>query len=116
MVDLLVSCTFEHPSHPPGRSLRPETISFNPGDRLGLFTVSAGKEDAFIVFTAKDTHLIAHLIIEVEPAGKETGDRFRVVTAVYYRRWTGRLYFNVIRPFHHIIMHRMVTAALTDHS
>ena len=101
----------EHPSSRPGRSLRPEEISFHPGDRLAFFTVSAGKEDAFIVLTAEDTHLVGHLIVEVVPTDTGTEHRFRIITAVHYRRWTGKLYFNIIRPFHHIIMHRMIAAA-----
>ncbi|MBP2216993.1 DUF2867 domain-containing protein [Arthrobacter sp. CAN_C5] len=105
----------EHPPPSQGRGLRPEKISFRPGDRLGFFTVSAGKEDAYIVLTAEDTHLIAHLILEVEPACNASRSTFRLTTAVYYRRWTGPLYFNIIRPFHHVIMHRMVSAALTSH-
>lgn len=105
----------EHPSRSAHRSLNPEEISFHPGDRLSFFTVSAGKEDAFIVLTAQDTHLIAHLILEVEPTGTKNRYRFHVITAVHYRRWTGPLYFNIIRPFHHIIMHRMASAAMTHH-
>lgn len=101
----------EHPSSRPSRPLEPEEISFHPGDRLAFFTVSAGKEDAFLVLTAEDTHLVGHLIIEVDPTDTGTERRFRVITAVHYRRWTGLLYFNIIRPFHHIIMHRMIAAA-----
>ena len=101
----------EHPSSRPSRPLRPEEISFHPGGRLAFFTVSAGKEDAFLVLTAEDTHLVGHLIIEVDPTDTGTERRFRVITAVHYRRWTGLLYFNIIRPFHHIIMHRMIAAA-----
>ncbi|MDF9752377.1 DUF2867 domain-containing protein [Arthrobacter sp. ES3-54] len=101
----------EHPSSRPGRPLRPEEISFRPGDRLAFFTVSAGKEDAFIVLTAEDTHLVGHLIVEEDPTDTGTERRFRIITAVRYRRWTGLLYFNIIRPFHHIIMHRMIAAA-----
>ena len=101
----------EHPSGRPSHSLRPDEISFHPGDRLAFFTVSAGQEDAFLVLTAEDTHLTGHLIVEVDPSDTGTERRFRVLTAVHYRRWTGLLYFNIIRPFHHIIMHRMIAAA-----
>lgn len=101
----------EHPSSRPGRPLRPEEISFHPGDRLAFFTVSAGKEDAFLVLTAEDTHLVGHLIVEVDPTDTGIERRFRIITAVQYRRWTGMLYFNIIRPFHHIIMYRMIAAA-----
>jgi hypothetical protein len=105
----------EHPSPPPDHGLQPEDVSFRPGGRVGFFTVSAGKEDAYIVLTAEDTHLIAHLILEVAPTCEKPGRTFRLTTAVHYRRWTGPIYFNVIRPFHHIIMRRMMSAALTGH-
>ena len=101
----------KHPSSRPGRPLRPEEISFHPGDNLAFFTVSAGKDDAFLVLSAEDTHLVGHLIVEVDPTDTGPGHRFRIITAVHYRRWTGRLYFNIIRPFHHLIMHRLIAAA-----
>jgi hypothetical protein len=88
----------EHPSSPPKRTLRPEEISFHPGGRVAFFTVSAGREDTYLVLTAEDTHLIAHLIVEVEPTGIEPENKFQIITAVHYRRWTGPLCFNVIRP------------------
>lgn len=103
----------KHPSPSSHRTLEPEEISFHPGDKLGFFTVSAGKEDAYIVLTAEDTHLIAHLILEVEPAATDSLCRFQIITAVHHRRWTGPLYFNIIRPFHHIVMQRMLAAAMT---
>jgi hypothetical protein len=42
-----------------------------------------------------------------------TGDhkRFHVVTIVHYRRWTGPVYFNVIRPFHHLVVYQMAKSA-----
>lgn len=101
----------QHPSSGSSRPLRPEEISFHPGDRLAFFKISAGKDDAFLVLTAADTHLVGHLIIEVDPTDAGTERKFRIITAVQYRRWTGRLYFNIIRPFHHLVMHRMIAAA-----
>jgi hypothetical protein len=34
----------------------------------------------------------------------------RVVTIVHYKHWTGRLYFNVIRPVHHFVVSGMARA------
>ncbi|MGM0931009.1 MAG: DUF2867 domain-containing protein [Actinomycetota bacterium] len=102
----------EHPSGRTNRAPRPAEISLRPGGRLAFFTVSASKEDTYLVLTAEDTHLIAHLIVEVEPTGTEPKNNFQITTVVHYRRWTGPLYFNIIRPFHNIIMRRMITAAL----
>lgn len=31
----------------------------------------------------------------------------RFITTVYYKHWTGPVYFNLIRPFHHLVVSRM---------
>jgi hypothetical protein len=46
--------------------------------------------------------------VVVEPL--TMGNRFLVVTIVHYRHWTGPVYFNVIRPFHHIVVWQMMKA------
>ncbi|MFC5034881.1 MULTISPECIES: DUF2867 domain-containing protein [Streptomyces] len=94
---------------PAGVPLRPEDISFTPGDKVAFFTVSAAAEDRFIVLESADTHLIGYLAVLAGPsAGGRT--RFEVVTIVRYRRWTGPLYFNLIRPFHHLVVRSMTNA------
>jgi hypothetical protein len=35
-----------------------------------------------------------------------------VVTVVRYHNLAGRVYFNVIRPFHHLVVHAAMRAAL----
>ncbi|MCP5103876.1 MAG: DUF2867 domain-containing protein, partial [bacterium] len=37
-----------------------------------------------------------------------------VVTIVHYKHWTGPVYFNLIRPFHHLVIRRMMKAALKN--
>ncbi|XXF76233.1 DUF2867 domain-containing protein [Myxococcaceae bacterium GXIMD 01537] len=37
--------------------------------------------------------------------------RFHVATIVRYRRWAGPVYFNVIRPFHHLVVRGMLRHA-----
>jgi hypothetical protein len=34
--------------------------------------------------------------------------RFRVVTIVTYRNWTGRPYFTIVRPAHHLVVRSMM--------
>lgn len=58
------------------------------------------------VFEASDDHLDAYLAVIREQPNAPTS-RFLVVTIVHYRRWTGPLYFNVIRPFHHLVVQQM---------
>ena len=47
--------------------------------------------------------------------GKNTdfGFAFNVclwLTVVHYKHWTGPVYFNVIRPFHHLVVRQMARA------
>jgi len=38
--------------------------------------------------------------------------RFHIGTAVHYHNWAGPVYFNVIRPFHHIVVSQMMKAGI----
>jgi hypothetical protein len=93
---------------PLARPLQPTDISFTPGDAATFFTVTTAEPDKYWVAEAADTHLIAHVGVVVEPLSQ--GNRFHVVTIVHYRHWTGPVYFNVIRPFHHIVVWQMMKA------
>ena len=98
-----------HPDLPVGPRLRPEEIRFTPGATVWFFTVTAAAEDRFIVLEATDTHLTGYLAVVTEPVA--TGrNRFHAITAVRYHRWTGPLYFNLVRPFHHLVVRSMVAA------
>lgn len=58
-----------------------------------------------------DDHLTAHLGVASEPlAGGMT--RFHVLTIVHYHNWAGPVYFNVIRPFHHLVVGGMAQAGV----
>lgn len=94
---------------PAGTRLRPEEIPFAPGGEIGFFTIVGAAEDRYIVLEASDTHLTGYLAVVAEPVAVGR-NRFRVATIVKYRRWTGPLYFNVIRPFHHVVVRSMVNA------
>jgi hypothetical protein len=100
----------DKPSATFGPPLRPQDISFVPGDEISFFTVRDGAEDRFIIFEAVDTHLVAYLAFLVSP-GDHAANRFQAVTVVKYLRWTGPVYFNVVRPFHHLVVHRIIDAA-----
>ena len=93
--------------------LRPEDVSFTPGERASFFTVRhAGEEVFWISETPEDKHLRAYFGVIREPVSGSLS-RFHVVTTVFYRHWTGPLYFNLIRPFHHLVVSRMARYALT---
>ncbi len=93
---------------PLARPLQPSDISLTPGDAATFFTVTTAELEKYWVAEAADTHLIAYIGVVVEPLTQ--GNRYHVVTIVHYRHWTGPVYFNVIRPFHHIVVRQMMKA------
>ena len=93
----------------------PEILSadlpMQKGEPIAFFTVETAREDHFWIASAKDSHLIAYLGVVVEPIA-ENRNRFYVLTIVRYLNWAGPVYFNVIRPFHHLVVGQMTKAGL----
>jgi hypothetical protein len=89
--------------------LRPEAVPMRAGEPMAFFTVEAAQEDEFWLVSAHESHLSARLCVVAQP---QTADyvQYRVYTVVAYHRWIGRLYFNVIRPFHHWVVGGMLRA------
>lgn len=94
-----------------GLPLQPEKIAFERGEMVTFFETAHAKEDQYWFGFATDKHLTAYLGVIAEPLS-ETQRRFVVVTLVKYHHWTGPVYFNIIRPFHHLVVHRMARAGL----
>ncbi|VAW38743.1 hypothetical protein MNBD_CHLOROFLEXI01-3150 [hydrothermal vent metagenome] len=97
---------------PKGAIVQPEDISFVAGDPATFFTVQMAEENKYWFAAATESHLIAHLGVVVTPSSGQ--NRFHVMTLVHYRRWTGPVYFNVIRPFHHIVVRQMMKAGVKN--
>lgn len=96
---------------PQMRTVKPEEIAMEPGQRAAFFTVKAAAENHFFLAGETESHLTAHLaVVREDPQAAES--RFLVVTIVHYHRWTGPLYFNVIRPFHHLVVRQMGLAGI----
>lgn len=91
--------------------LRPETVSFTPGEPVAIFTVRSGEEGRFLVLGVDDNHLTAHLTIVAEPVSGAR-QRFQVGTVVHHHRRAGRFYFALIKPFHHLVIGRMLRAGV----
>jgi hypothetical protein len=92
--------------------LQAEDVSFVAGDEVTFFTVRLAKEEKYWVGeTPEDKHLRAYFGVVVEPVA-ENRRRFHVVTIVHYKHWTGPVYFNLIRPFHHLVVSRMARAGV----
>jgi hypothetical protein len=93
-------------------NLQPEDVSFIPGENVTFFMVRSAKEDLFwISETPDDKHLKAYFGVVREPLNNSF-NRFHVMTTVYHKHWTGPVYFNLIRPFHHLVVSRMARHGL----
>ncbi|RYZ39623.1 MAG: DUF2867 domain-containing protein [Myxococcaceae bacterium] len=97
---------------PRSRRLRPEDVPMTPGSAASFFIVRHAEEGHVWVVAAKDKHLDATLAVVVEPApGGGARRRFHVVTLVHYRNRAGPVYFNFIRPLHHLVVGSMARSA-----
>jgi len=103
---------YRHPAPETIPQLTPEDVSFVKGEAATFFTVRRAKEKFYwIGETPEDKHLRAYFCVAVEPLGDHR-KRFHVATIVYYKHWTGPVYFNLIRPFHHLVVGRMMRAGV----
>lgn len=96
---------------PHGPQMTPATVPMRAGDQFHPFTVCLAAEDRYWVAEASERHLTAALGVIVEPLDGAQR-RFYVLTVVHYHAWTGPVYFNVIRPFHHLVVGRMAAAGV----
>ena len=88
--------------------MQPEDVAMTPGEKSAFFTVALAEDGRYWVAGAAESHLTAYLGVVVEPLPDR--NRFYVLTIVHYHNWTGPLYFNVIRPFHHLVVSKMANA------
>ena len=110
LVSLLGLVTHEAPENLP--NLKPGDVSFTPGDNVTFFIVRRAKENIYWVSeTPDDKHLRAYFGVVKEPVSHSV-NRFYVITTVFYKHWTGPVYFNLIRPFHHLVVSRMAQHGL----
>jgi hypothetical protein len=91
-------------------SIKPEDLSFTPGEKASFFIVRDAKEDKYWVSeTPDDKHLTALFGVIAEKLSSNC-TRYHVFTSVRYLHWTGPVYFNLIRPFHHMVVWSMMKA------
>ena len=91
--------------------LAPEDVPMTAGHKMAFFDVEMAAEEQYWFASAAEAHLTAYLGVVVEPlAGQNGRRRFHVLTIVHYNKWTGPVYFNVIRPFHHLVVRQMMLA------
>jgi len=78
------------------------------GSSIGLFRVFAKSENE-IVFGQNDSHLNFRASLLLEDVGEKLTS-LHFTTTVEYVNWTGRLYFLIVKPFHKVIVKRMLQA------
>jgi hypothetical protein len=98
-----------HNGRPVRQSMRPAQVPMQVGQSASFFKVRLAQADSYWAAEAIDTHLTAILAVVAEPLDLQR-KRFHVLTIVYYHKWTGPLYFNIIRPFHHLVVQQMAQA------
>lgn len=91
--------------------MSPTAVPMTPGEKATFFTVKLAEDGRYWLAGIRESHLTAYLGVVVEPL--TTGSRFHVLTIVHYHNWTGPVYFNVIRPFHHLVVGKMAQAGAT---
>lgn len=103
---------YKHPAPEALPKLGSQDVSFVVGETVTFFTVRLAEEEHYWVGeTPEDKHLIAYFGVVVEPL-QDNLNRFHVATIVHYKHWTGPVYFNLIRPFHHLVVGRMARAGV----
>ncbi len=92
--------------------IKPENLAFESGKNASFFIVQCAKEDIYwVAETPDDKHLKAYFGVVAEKLDKNL-TRFHVFTSVKYIHWTGPVYFNLIRPFHHFVVSRIMKAGI----
>ena len=96
---------------PDAETIRPEELSFTPGEKGAFFTITGAQEDAYWIGEASDRMIVGHLAVVREELA--TGShRFHFLSGASYRHWTGRIYYNLILPIHHLVIRLMARDAL----
>ncbi|WP_114750176.1 DUF2867 domain-containing protein [Pleomorphovibrio marinus] len=91
-----------------------ENFKCEPGDRVGLFQVFA-KTETEVILGEDDKHLNFRISIFLTPHTKgSTHKKLILSTTVVFKNWFGRLYFIPVRPFHKLIVPRMLKRIIDD--
>ena len=80
-------------------------LRFVPGERIGLFTLFERTAEALLL-GADDRHLDFRLCLSVPGNGEAT-----LTTVVHFHNGWGRAYFFFIRPFHGLVVKRLLRRA-----
>lgn len=89
-----------------GDVMTADSLPINPGDKADFFEVVESDGESRWIAVGQESHLDCMIGAWAQPAcGKPGVNRFHLVTIVRYRSWAGPVYFNIIRPFHHLVVY-----------
>ena len=91
--------------------LTADTLPSTAGEKAGFFTVTRSDGETYWIAEGKESHLEAWIAVCAEPLDGER-KRFSVVTVVRYHNGAGAVYFNLIRPFHHLVVRSSLRSVL----
>lgn len=85
--------------------LTEETLTITPGEHATFFNVEESDGQTYWVASAPESHLDAVLAVVAEPVdGGEGVCRFHTLTTVHCHNFMGKLEYNMVRPFHHLLL------------
>lgn len=101
-----------------GESSVPEDVRFtgaslpiDPGEFAGFFKVMSSDGESHWVAACEESHLGAAIAVKAIPTGRGS-QVFQVLTVVRYNNWAGPIYFNVIKPFHYLVIKAAIKHAV----
>lgn len=95
---------------PKQMEMRPEDLPMEEGAKMAFFEVISAEPASHYFAGATESHLTAYLGLVAEPM-EGVMTRYHVITIVKYHNWAGPVYFNTIRPFHHLVVDQMIKHA-----
>ncbi|MBN2305058.1 MAG: DUF2867 domain-containing protein [Anaerolineae bacterium] len=96
---------------PDSQKYTADDVTLIPGESFLFLQLEAAEDNVYWRSIFEEKHLTGWLIfVASEPQG--AARQFHMMTIVRYNSWAGPVYFNVIRPFHHLIVHLCATKAV----
>jgi hypothetical protein len=80
-----------------------QTLPVEAGEHAGFFEIVASDGETYWVAEGRESHLTAVLAVSMEHL-QNGMRRFHLITVVWYLNRAGWIYFNLIRPFHHLVV------------
>ncbi|GAA4234146.1 DUF2867 domain-containing protein [Postechiella marina] len=89
-----------------------ENFTYEPGSSLGLFNVYSKTENE-VILGEDDKHLNFRISLLKENAQTQN-KKLTITTVVKYNNWFGKLYFLPVKPFHKLIVPKMLKGVVNS--